>query len=421
MLDNPVDIASKVIQLFQVIMQSVQIYLKNVEMFIYNKYPDKLSILINFIINAVTICFERLIFDKRDVTVQQLLRKCSDMKKYLEMNQQSLAKFVSIKEKRKMSLHARSSFAYENNYGTKLAMYDAPTKPLRPRKTNLPMKSPYDSLLPRNLKSSHSSVTTKQKLPLSRVQSRIQSRMKSPNIKKSPSNVSTAVQRLKASESNEIIKSVSEKPFEENESAAPSREKENEIMEMMQNIAKEKIQEMLAPFLNELKKSLPSDDKPKHEQFYIDGPTEPIATTLPLPRVTSEVKKPQKEKSSTPENAKCSEKVHNVSKNVQYLYVKSNEEKKNSSVAQSKPTASKNQQEQSIATQPNPVKAPEMKMVSPKVKPPIPVKKNELDDKFVRKMKEQALKERLEYVEQMMENPLYVNETFNEPWKMFAR
>lgn len=467
MHDNPVDVASKVIQLFQVIMQSVQTYLKNVEMFIYNKYPDKLSILINFIINAITICQDRLIFDKRDKAIQQLLRKCSDMKNYLEMNQQSLAKFASIQQNKRMSLHSRSSFAYENTYGSKLSMYDRPAMSSKERKSNLPLKSPYDGVITRNPKSSLSYFTSKQKLPSSRVQSRTLQRVKSPMMKKSSSsssttmqrlkgngsNVSTAMQRLKYSK-NDIIKTSSENLIEGNESAAPSRGKEIEIMEMMQNIAKERIQEMLTPFLNELKKSLP----------IIEQSTRPIS---PLPRVTSEVEKPtiipqvekpivsmviekprvsldiekpQSEKIPTPEKPRNFEKIQNVSRNVQYIYVKSNEEKRKSSEAQSKlqpSTQSKSQcsadlklqpstsntkllhSKREIASTSSQQKAPEMKIVSSRAKPPIPVKEK-LDDNVMSQMKEQALKERLQYVEQMMENPLYVNKAYNEPWKIFA-
>lgn len=429
MHDNPVDVASKVIQLFQVIMHSVQTYLKNVEMFIYNKYPDKLNILINFIINAVTICQKRLIFDKRDKAIQQLLQKCSDMKRYLEMNQQSLAKFVSIQQNRKMSLHSRGSFAYENNYGSKLSMYDMTSKTSKTRKPILPSKSPYDALIPRNLKSSHSTVTSKQKLPLSRVQSRTLQRVKSPMLKKSSSNISTAMQRLKDSESNEIVKTLSEKAYEENESAAPSR-KGNEIMEMMNNIAKEKIQEMLTPFLNELKKRLPCDKFSNEESTIPTSPSLRVTSEVKESQVTSECEKPQKGNVLTPERPKNIEKIQNVSKNVQYIYVKSNEEKKkskndsqtNSAQSKLRPSPSKAQltpSKTTIESTGSQHKSPEMNIVSSKAKPPIAADKK-ISENVMKELKEQALKERLEYVEQMMENPLYVNKAYNEPWKIFA-
>lgn len=427
MPDNPADVASKVIQLFQIIMQSVQIYLKNVEMFIYNRHPDKLSILINFIINSVTICLERHIFDKRDAAVQQLLRKCLDMKKYLEMNQQSLTKFASMKEQKKFSMHARNSFAFENNYRKKLSMYEPQLTgiPLKPRKPKLPAKSPYEPLIPRNLKSSYTNVNPKQKFPLNRNQSQTPLRVKSPMLRKSSSNVSTAMQRMKDSESNEIIKTVSEQPFEENTSAAPRREKEMEIMEMMQNIAKEKFNELLVPFLNELKKNLPID-KPKHE-LSVEKETRPIS---PSPRVTSEIEMPQKEKLSPNEEPKSFEKVQNVSKNVQYLYVKSNEEEKKTKAPQSKlqPSASKTQvvklnseitSTNSQQKQKKAANVSETKIVSSTAKPPILQNKN-YDEPEMKQMKEQVVKQRIKHAEQMMKNPHYTEKAYDEPWKMFA-
>lgn len=50
----------------------------------------------------------------------------------------------------------------------------------------------------------------------------------------------------------------------------------------------------------------------------------------------------------------------------------------------------------------------------------MPSHKQQMDAQFMKKFKEQALKERLNYVQQMMENPLYVNEAYDEPWKLFA-
>lgn len=430
MPDNPLEKATKVNLLFQVIMHAVQTYLKNVEMFIFNSYPDKLIVLIDFVINAVKICCDRKVFDKRDLVIHQMMRKCSDMKQFLMLNQRSMAKFASIPEKHKTSLTSRSSFVYENAYGTKLSMYDAPTvnkklSATRSKQRCLPSKSPYDVMKPRNLRSSHSSVTTRSKMPPSRSQSRVQSRVQSPRVKQSISNVSTAVQKVKSDEPKELnVVTVSEKPFEDLESHEPrsnGKQKEMEIMEMLQNIAKDKIQEMLVPFLAQL---MPQKDFQK--SFSEESENNAQASKETTPRVTSDIpSQPIVEAAQEyPEKTQHQETVDHVAKNVQYIYVKSNEENpkvlkadrsKNqltSSKAQNSPSTT---QLEVIKSQTKTV----AKIVSANKKPPLPCDVETLDGKF-KKLKEKALKERLNYVRQMLENPLYMNEACHEPWKMFA-
>lgn len=426
MPDNPLEKATKVNLLFQVIMHAVQTYLKNVEMFIFNSYPDKLIVLIDFVINAVKICCDRKVFDKRDLVIHQMMLKCSDMKQFLMLNQRSMAKFASIPEKHKTSLTSRSSFAYENAYGSKLSMYDAPTvnKKLSASRLNqrcLPSKSPYDAMKPRNLRSSHSSATTRSKMPPSRNQSRVQS----PKVKPSISNVSTAVQKVKLNEPKEFnMVTVSEKPFEDLESHEPrsnGKQKELEIMEMLQNIAKDKIQEMLVPFLAQL---MPQKDFQK--SFSEESENNAQASKESTPRVTSDIpSQPIVEAAQAyPEKTKNQETVDHVAKNVQYIYVKSNDEnpkvlKADRSMNQ---LTSSKAQNSSSTTQLEAIRSQTKivaKIVSANKKPPLPCDVETLDGKF-KELKEKALKERLNYVKQMMENPLYMNEACHEPWKMFA-
>lgn len=387
MPDNPLDLASKVNSLSQVMMQAVQVYLKNVEMFLYNRRPDKLPVLLDFIINAMKVCFDRAVLDKRDLVIQQMLRKCSEMKRFLEMNQHSEVKFVSVNEKQRNLLKSRSS-AYENPYGSKLSMYDsAGAKPKLHKPT---AKTPYGEIKPRKT-STRSTIISR---PPSRLNIRSQqSRSFSPGIKKSISNVSTAVQRVKQNESGKITKSVSEKPYEECESAAPvpDKQKEIELMQMIQSVTKEKIQEMLIPLFAKL--SAERSEKS----------IEVTADSNPANRVTADVHvvKP-----------KTHDKVHRISKNVQYLYVKSNDD------ASSQKTPPKSS---ITASSQKPSKADSrLKIVSSDVKPPVVITTKKPDKDISKEMKELALKERLNYVSQMMENPLYNSEVHSEPWRMFA-
>jgi hypothetical protein len=214
MPDNPLEIATKVNALFQEIMQTVQTYLRNVEMFIYNSSPDKLSVLIDFIVNATRICLDKLVFDKSDLTIRDLLQKCSMLRKFLLMNQHTPAKFVSMVEKQKFLLNAKNSYIY--GVGSKMSIQ------MTKQKT-----SPYDPVLskPRNLKfSTSNSQVSSRYLKASNRNSN------STKLKRSSSNVSTMMSRLKDDDS----------------------EDELEIMKMLKKISQEKLEEMLKPIIKEM-------------------------------------------------------------------------------------------------------------------------------------------------------------------------
>ncbi|XP_070497173.1 protein starmaker-like [Chironomus tepperi] len=70
---NPIDIVTKVNSLFQLIMQGVQSYLKNLEGFIYNNSPDKLLVLTEYIVNAIKVCFERRVCSIKDKGIIEIL------------------------------------------------------------------------------------------------------------------------------------------------------------------------------------------------------------------------------------------------------------------------------------------------------------------------------------------------------------
>lgn len=452
MPDNPEDVVTKTNLLLQAMMHAVQTYLKNVEMFIYNNYPDKLLVLIDFIISALKICFDRMVLDKRDLVVQQMLSKCLDIKQFLEMNQQSLAKFASIEDKRKMSLHSRSSFAYENTYGGSklLSMYDVPkpkknnskhrfgessqnpydAKPRNPYDTK--PRNPYDSQFkPKILKSSASAVNS---LKSSSIVNRSKSvrqtpRVRTPVVKRSRSNVNTMMEQVRSNDSMVVKPSKTESRNQlENEKEEAVNPKEFELMEMIKNITAEKIQEMLgAMFKKSLMGEISEDlNQTKilsfpEESQEISESLKPKSPPSASPRVTSETKPKTKPTSETAQPLKAPEKV-SVAKNIQYLYVQSGDEKcmgdsptvsKTQLAVNKPPTKSVSQQSKSVN------KTSRVKVVAANEKPPAPPSKHHA--KFMKEAKEKCLKERLAYVEQMMENPLYMNDMESEPWKMFAR
>lgn len=99
--NNPLDVATKITSLFQIITQAAQTYLKNVECFIYNQYPDKLMVLVDFIINVTKICFDKRVFDKKDLVIQDMLRKCLAIRQFLDTHHNSIAKFAPLPAKPK--------------------------------------------------------------------------------------------------------------------------------------------------------------------------------------------------------------------------------------------------------------------------------------------------------------------------------
>lgn len=413
MPDNPEDVAAKTNLLFQVMAMAVQTYLKNVEMFIYNNYPDKLLVLIDFIINALKICFDRMALDKSDLVIQRMLRKCLDMKQFLEMNQMSLARFASIQQKRRNSLVSRSSFAFENGYGaSKLSMYDMPKMKKSVSKARVEsFKSPYDAVKPRNLRSSASSIHPRQGSALSRTKT-----------SKPPVSRANATQMLRASRSNvsTMMGQVASNPSDDSiaelprQSAKPVNNqecKELELMEMMKSIAKEKLQEMLGPLLKDFAASQSCNDLngvvPKRVQATED-PVRVEAIEIPKPttsRVTSDRK---------PDGHPNQEKV-SVAKNIQYLYVKSSDDKcKGDDGTPSKTQLlNRHQSCDDFSKAAKKRTTSKTKVTAPNV--------TKVDPKLMKKLKAQACADRVAYVEQMMENPLYTNDAQSEPWKLFAR
>lgn len=417
--DNLIELATKSSVLFQVIMQGVSSYLKNVEMFICNRFPEKLLVLIDFIINAIKVCLDRMVFDKRDSIIQKMLRKSLDIKRFLEINRQSMAKFSSIQEKRKQSLCSRTSFAHEFPQDTKLSMYGGAA--VRPKKSSskpkqFPTKSPYDAPTQRCLQTSRSHGPAK----VSSSRNATQSRVNSSLLRKSDSNVSTMMQRMKRKESTQSITTVPEQLYEENASA--TKPKEQEIKEMLESIAMSKIQEMLGPLVAALaakKNEKESSQEPKAPAKRVTSDiAKPQSPRQPPSTEITEAKTPSSSK-SPPTKPKHNDKVQRISKNVQYLYVKSNDEVK--SVPSSVQLTSSLMCLTSSDVPPTkPSVERQLKIVSSKAKPPVS-SDTKKDEEFTRQFKEQAFKDRMAYAEQMAENPLYSNEVIDEPWRMFGR
>lgn len=413
MPDNPEDVAAKTNLLFQAMLTAVQTYLKNVEMFIYNNYPDKLLVLIDFIINALKICFDRMALDKHDLVIQRMLRKCLDMKQFLVFNQMNLAKFASIQQKRRNSLLSRSSFAFENGYGgSKLSMYDVPKMKKSVSKPRVDsFKSPYDTAKPRNLRSSASTANQRQNSALIRTKSSKPpvSRVNATQIlKASRSDVSTMMGQVASIPSDD---SIAELPRQSTKPVNNQESKELELMEMMKSIAKEKLQEILGPLLQDFAASKNCND--------LGGnlPTR-VQATKDSERVKAiEIHQPTTSRVTSDRTNECkqSQKKVNVAKNIQYLYVKSNDEKCKGDDGTPSKTQLLNRHQS----------CDELSKAA-KNRPPSKTKEaatdvTKVDLKLMKKLKEQACMDRVAYVEQMSENPLYSNTIQNEPWKLFAR
>lgn len=86
------EIPNKVYSIYQTIMLAAQAYDKYVELFIFNKCPDKLQVFVDFIINSTKICLDKKIFDKRDLLIQKLMKKCVFLKNQLVDNLEAMPK-----------------------------------------------------------------------------------------------------------------------------------------------------------------------------------------------------------------------------------------------------------------------------------------------------------------------------------------
>lgn len=432
------EIATKVNLLFQAIMQAIQVYLKNVEMFIYNSNPDKLSVLVNSIINASKICFDRKLFDKQNVVVVKMLRKSVEIHRLLELNKNSEAKY---------DLRSRNSYAYEGTYGReKISVYGGEVKPkrapLNSKGSFVVPKTPYDAPLQR--KSSKQSIQSRQKaMPLLN-RNTPATKARSPGVRKSTSNISTMVQKEMhvvddeeeeqppcQENKEEILENEpAEKPLEEIQATQCEqieKPKElNEIMEMLRNIAKEKIQEIIAPYIAEL--------VPKSNEM-----STRVTPEIKPPRVTSDIK-PQKpitaESTDSSKTASSVETVHRIASNIQYLFVQSN----NYNDSEETLKAEQSDEKLSLLLEAPSSKSeePKTKVVTSILKPPLrcdDIAKDDIekknaeddneylqrkDDERTKNLKQLAMNERKVFIESMIGNPLYSNEQYEEPWKVFG-
>lgn len=430
------DVATKVNLLFQAIMQAIQTYLKNVEMFIYNSNPDKLFVLVDFIINASKICFDRNVFDKKDAVIVKMLRKSMEMKRFLEMNQRSVAKFEST-SKLRPRLQSRNSYAYGNmETNEKYAIYGTPaSKEMKPKRSvgksrNNPFGSATKS--PYNIPPLSSEKSTKQNLYSTRQRGVPPSTLNtpamktlSPGVRKSISNVSTMVQREKqqapaCEEEIEEKSGKTEKPLEESKVVGMEKTDVSEIIEMLRNVAKDKIREIIAPYIAEL--------VPKcNEKLPI-----PMTTT----RVTASVKPKKPSTTESSDSSKTANSHATVQSAAQYTLEKSKNESEETLKAlpsEEKPSLFALTVEEEPSSQLLP-EVPKTKIVTSTLKPP-PLKSDDiaqalevddsdddfdvLDNETMEALKETALKERKAYREAMNENSLYSNDQYGEPWKKF--
>jgi hypothetical protein len=151
----------------------------------------------------------------------------------------------------------------DNPYKSALTMYDLQMKKPRNPFRNVQSKSPYDAALikPRNVQSSRSNKIDRNSQH-SRAQSiRNESRQQSKKrlgsrcaSKTSLSDISTMVQQIQSQESIEDIQKLKpEKPLEDDLKVVENQSDETfAIMELLHNIAKDKIQEILGPLIANL-------------------------------------------------------------------------------------------------------------------------------------------------------------------------
>lgn len=480
MPDNPIDVATKVNLLFQLIMQAAQTYLKNVQMFIYNSHPDKLLVLVDFIINSTKICFDRKVFDKKDNIVLKMLRKCSNLKDFMQTNETGLVNYDLTRKNRNREMEFQMD-DFEDEYQmprivpkkSKSSPYDKIANPY-----NIPIPKMRSSRLAssKGSVSSFSKVSSRQNLLRSS-----KTRVEQPVIKKSTSNVSTVIQKENEKEIHlKTIKSQPEKPLEDEKPIVEKIEKPKEmieIMEMLQNIAIERINEMLLPILSQL--------MPMRREGIVTEETEeikakPCAKSMPSPslnnvlsnaepsnnltssssHVKGEIEIP-KSKSYLPTSSsyassksfKNKETIQRISKNVQYVFIESdNEEPKSVDTATSmieltatskvsKPSSPvvemaknvtlplknnddenlkelNNQNEKMILKERKNIEKEEN--IRKLRQQAIIEQENDEKEENIKKLRQQAMKERVKMIESMSENPLYVNDHIAQPWKAFA-
>lgn len=62
-----------------------------------------------------------------------------------------------------------------------------------------------------------------------------------------------------------------------------------------------------------------------------------------------------------------------------------------------------------------------VRIVTPHKKAPIVECSSKETKRKFNELKKQVLKERIEFIESISEDPLYVNERFEQPWKLFSK
>lgn len=62
-----------------------------------------------------------------------------------------------------------------------------------------------------------------------------------------------------------------------------------------------------------------------------------------------------------------------------------------------------------------------VRIVTPHKKAPIVECSSKETKRKFNELKKQVLKERMEFIESISEDPLYVNERFEQPWKLFSK
>lgn len=448
-------------------MQAVQTYLKNVEMFIVNKNPDKLLVLVDFIINASKICFDRKILDKRNTSTMKLLRKCAELREDLSIKNHD-DDFYEKRKKKKENVHGRSEFSHgkkpilqkklknsltivENpkahnmqrhqrgslkySYDFANHIHEHPNRdhdelpetyaePRRKTKANLPKnhlitsKSPYDSPLNPYANPAFKQKSKPKKIHQNLLPSRNTIYGQSRNsvvrqasqqiLRKIPSDVSTVMQKEMEKENQVNNKQTDyEKPLENVDA--------NEIMKMIQSITKEKFEEMLAPMLTQFLPKYETENSKASEEMKSSGC-----------RVTADIE-PLKKSMEVGKNVESNETIERIAHNIQYTFIKSlhDDEQEDEKVEVAKAT-----ELQTPLEPPSTSKTPEKIVMGITEKPSIDacnIDSGADDGDFdfksyeTRELQQMAMKARIEIIENMSESPFYRNEKIDQPWKMFSR
>ncbi|KAG5676171.1 hypothetical protein PVAND_006020 [Polypedilum vanderplanki] len=343
MSDNPVDIAAKVETLFLYIMQAIQSYLKCVEMFIYNSCPDKLSALIESIVHACKICFERNAFSNKDAIFVEILRKCDEMRSFLVMNKKSQPTFMTFTTDFHAKVLPKNSKMYVSPYFNPYALRKV-------KSPYAPPKNPHPIPKMKSRAKSIESKSARQSDQVRKNSTQSNKNKQQPKIKRSNSEISTIIGR---------------------ENLASQKKQIKNLVDMVHTVTQEKI----SVIVDSLFKQITPE------------------------QVTKEVKKPKTQEISSDEKSEAKNEIKSP-KDVSKSDDGESEQPSSMSNASISDTLKKN-----------------VRVVTYKEKPQ---NNDEHEKEKLRKLREQALAERLKIIESQSNNPLYNNSSFNEPWKMVA-